>query len=214
MTSSSTTSTGTGFEPGLSLTAMADELEATHHAYLRAVLPEIHNRAAALADAHAARYPELVPLAALVRELRADLEPHLAKEEQVLFPFARLLDGADAPPRFHCGSIRNPIGAMLVEHDRTDELLARMRAATVGYAAPADAPVGIHHLYRDLAELEADTLVHIHKENQGLFPAAMAAERALLERQAAAAGPDQGGDPACWAHRFGIGEPGPDDSER
>lgn len=203
MTSSSTTPSGTGFEPGLSITAMADELEATHHAYLRRVLPEIHNRAVTLADTHAARHPELAPLAALVRELRAELEPHLMKEEQVLFPFARLLDGADSLPQFHCGSIRNPIGAMLVEHDRTDELLARIRAATAGYGAHADAPVGVHHLYRDLAELEADTLVHIAKENHGLFPAAMAAERALLERQAAVAGPDQGGDPACWAHRFG-----------
>ncbi len=198
----------TGFEPGLTLTAMADDLEATHHAYLRAVLPEIHNRAVVLAEAHAARHPELAPLAALVRELRAELEPHLAKEEQVLFPFARLLDGADVLPRFHCGSIRNPIGTMMVEHDRTDELLARLRAATVGFAAPADAPVGVHHLYRDLAHLEADTLAHIQKENQGLFPAAMAAERALLDRRAAA-GPDQGGDPACWAHRFGDGRPPP-----
>jgi len=193
----------TGFAPGTSLTAMADEIEATHHAYLRRVLPEIHNRAVLLAGAHGARYPELAPLAALVRELRADLEPHLVKEEQVLFPFARLLDGADSLPRFHCGSIRNPIGAMMGEHDRTDELLARLRAATGGYAAHADAPAGIHHLYRDLAELEADTLVHIAKENHGLFPAAIAAERAVVERQAAAVGPDQGGDPACWAHRFG-----------
>ncbi|MEZ5406940.1 MAG: hemerythrin domain-containing protein [Acidimicrobiales bacterium] len=194
---------GTGFEPGASLTAMADELEATHHAYLRAVLPELHNRAVMVADTHAAHHPELAPLAALIRELRAELEPHLAKEEQVLFPFARLLDGAEAMPRFNCGSIRNPIGAMLADHDRTDELLARLRAATAGFTAHADAPVGVHHLYRDLAELEADTLAHIHKENHGLFPAAMAAERALLERQAASAGPDQGGDPACWAHRFG-----------
>lgn len=199
---------GTGFEPGASLTAMADELEATHHAYLRQVLPEIHNRAVTLADAHAARHPELAPLAALVQELRAELEPHLAKEELVLFPFARLLDGADTLPRFHCGSIRNPIGAMLVEHDRTDELLARIRAATAGYAAHADAPVGIHHLYRDLAELEANTVAHIHKESHGLFPAAMVAERALLDRLAAAAGPDEGGDPACWAHRFGELEDG------
>lgn len=196
----------TGFEPGLTLTAMADELEATHHAYLRAVLPEIHNRAVVLAETHAARHPELAPLAALMQELRAELEPHLVKEEQVLFPFARLLDGADTMPRFHCGSIRNPIGAMMVEHDRTDEMLARLRAATSGFAAPADAPVGVDHLYRDLAHLEVDTLAHIHKENHGLFPAAMAAERALLDRQAAA-GPDQGGDPACWAHRFGDGPP-------
>ena len=125
----------------------------------------------------------------------------------MLFPFARLLDGADTLPRFHCGSIRNPIGAMMVEHDRTDELLARLRAATAGFAAHADAPVGVHDLYRDLAHLEADTLTHIHKENQGLFPAAMAAERALLDRRATAAGPGQGGDPACWAHRFSDGQP-------
>ncbi len=198
---------GTGFEPGLSLTAMADELEATHHAHLRAVLPEIHNRAAILADTHATRHPELAPLAALVQELRAELEPHLVTEEQVLFPFARQLDGADTMPRFPCGSVRNPIGVMMAEHDRTGELLARMRAATAGYVAHGDAPAGIQHLYQDLSELEADTLAHIHKENHGLFPAAMAAERALLERQAAAP-PDQGGDPACWAHRFGPGGAG------
>jgi regulator of cell morphogenesis and NO signaling len=121
----------------------------------------------------------LLDVEALYTDLREDLEPHLMKEERVLFPMIRELTEATTAPTFHCGSVTNPIRMMLLEHDRAGELLAALRAITNGFEHPADACASYQELYRALAELEADTHLHVHKENNVLFPAVLAMEDAL-----------------------------------
>ncbi len=164
----------------LGLTELAAHIENTHHAYLHEALPRLEALAAKVATVHGERHPELGGVHALVIALRADLEPHLAKEEHVLFPMIGVLDTATEAPTFHCGSVRNPIAVMSAEHDRAGELLAALRASTAGYEVPADGCASYRALYDGLAELEADTHLHVHKENNRLFPAAVAAEAALL----------------------------------
>ncbi len=163
----------------LSPAELVDHLEATHHAYLHEALPRAVALANKVAGVHAERHPELAAVARVVAELRDDLEPHLLKEERVLFPMIRELDAATEPPAFHCGTLANPIGMMGIEHDRAGELLAELRAATGEYAVPADGCASYQALYATLAELEADTHLHVHKENNVLFPAVLAAEAAL-----------------------------------
>lgn len=164
---------------------MVEHLEATHHRWLRAALERLDALAGKVEGVHASRHRELSEVRALVVELRMDLEPHMMKEERVLFPIIRQLATTSSRlPTFHCGSVRNPIGVMLFEHERTGELLARLRAVTGGYEVPADACESYRSLYRGLAELEADTHLHIHKENNVLFPAVVAVETNLAGGQA------------------------------
>ncbi len=165
----------TAMSPG----ELVDHLEATHHAYLREALPRATTLADKVASVHAERHPELDLVARLVTELRAELEPHLAKEERILFPMIRELDAATQAPQFHCGSLANPIRVMGIEHDHAGELLAHLRAATAGYTVPADGCASYQALYAALADLEADTHLHVHKENNLLFPAVLAAEATL-----------------------------------
>jgi regulator of cell morphogenesis and NO signaling len=113
----------------------------------------------------------LETVAALIKALRADLEPHLLKEERVLFPAIEAVAGGQR--EFPFGSIANPIRMMTLEHDRAGELLAVLRAVTHHYAAPADGCTSYRSLYERLAALEQDTHVHVHKENHVLFPAAL-----------------------------------------
>ena len=171
-----------GEEPGWAAmrpTELVDHLEATHHRYLHEELPRLDALAAKVAGVHASRHPELAHVAELVAAIRADLEPHLAKEEQVLFPMIRELDAADTAPAFHCGTLANPIRMMLFEHDRAGDLLAELRATTGDYAVPADGCASYRALYTALAELEADTHLHVHKENNVLFPAVLTLEQRL-----------------------------------
>jgi len=163
--------------PPLTPSELVDHLEVTHHRYLRGELPRLSALANKVLDVHGTRHPELREVATLVDELRADLEPHLAKEEQVLFPMIRALATEAAVPAFHCGSVANPISRMLAEHDHTGELLVELHTATGGYRAPADACASFRALYAGLAELEADTHLHVHKENNLLFPAVLHLEQ-------------------------------------
>ncbi len=163
----------------MSPTELVDHLEATHHAYLREALPRAAVLADKVASVHAERHPELAVVSGLVAELRAELEPHLMKEERILFPMIRELGAATQTPQFHCGSLANPIRVMAFEHDTAGDLLARLRAATSGYAVPDDGCASYQALYVTLAELEADTHLHVHKENNVLFPAVLDAEASI-----------------------------------
>ncbi len=149
---------------------LVDHLEATHHRYLWDELP----RATALVDkivsVHGSRHPELVDVADCFARVRADLEPHMLKEERALFPMIRELAVATGLPSFHCGSLRNPISVMLSEHEAVGDLLATLRRLTNGYTPPADGCATFAACYLAMAEIEADTHLHIHKENNVLFP--------------------------------------------
>ncbi len=158
---------------------LVDHLETTHHRYLSDTLPRVGALVDKVAAVHGDRHPELVMVRSLFAELRADLEPHLVKEERVLFPMIRELATAALAPRFHCGTLANPIRVMLTEHDTVGDLLARLRAATANYSVPANGCASYHALYAALAEIEADTHLHVHKENNLLFPAVLATEAAL-----------------------------------
>ena len=157
---------------GLDLPALADLIVSTHHQYLHEELPLLDALAEKVLGVHGERHPELTEVRRLVAAVRADLEPHLLKEERVLFPAIRA--AAAGRRDFPFGSIENPIRMMTTEHEQTGELLSLLRAATAGYAVPADACASYRSLYERLDALELDTHLHIHKENHVLFPAAVA----------------------------------------
>jgi regulator of cell morphogenesis and NO signaling len=152
--------------------ALARHVVEHHHLYLHEELPLLDALSEKVLGAHGRRHPELAEVRRLVGALRADLEPHLRKEEVVLFPAIDAL--ATGQREFGFGSIGNPIRMMGLEHDRAGELLSDLRAATDRYSVPMDACASYRSLYGRLAHLEADTHEHIHKENNVLFPAAMA----------------------------------------
>ena len=156
---------------------LVHHLERTHHPYLVNAFTRLTELMDRVLDAHGTRHDELNEVSEVLRELRLDLEPHLVKEEQILFPMIRQLCGSQVAPTFHCGSLQNPIGVMELEHDRAGELLARLRVLTSDYEVPSDACASYRALYTGLAELEADTHLHIHKENNVLFPAVIEEER-------------------------------------
>ena len=163
----------------MSVVELVDHLEATHHEFLWTEMPRLTQLAEKVLSVHGERHPELTGIATCYATIRADLEPHLLKEERVLFPMVRELGGAIAAPTFHCGSLRNPISMMLAEHDTVGELLARLRGLTNGYQPPVDACASYDALFAGLAELEADTHLHVHKENNVLFPAVLDLEQRL-----------------------------------
>jgi len=154
----------------MSATELVDHLEATHHRYLWDELPRVSALVDKIVSVHGANHPELMEIAACYGRVRADLEPHLLKEERVLFPMIRELDASSTIPAFHCGTLRNPISVMLSEHDAVGDLLAQLRELTGGYQPPADGCATYAACFAAMAEIEADTHLHIHKENNVLFP--------------------------------------------
>jgi len=158
---------------------LADHIEATHHPYVRATIERLHTLLAKVVSVHGDAHPELSRVRDVFDSIAADMGPHLAKEEQVLFPMVRELADADVLPRFHCGALANPIRVMEMEHDMVGDHLRQLRNLTDGYEVPADGCDSYRALYEALEEFERDTHLHVHKENNVLFPAVLALEAEL-----------------------------------
>lgn len=164
-----------------SISALADQIETTHHEWLREALPRLYVLLEKVVRAHGKGNPRLLDLQGTFAVFRQELNDHMEKEERVLFPMCRELERAETRPTFHCGSIRNPIRVMTSEHEDAGEALAAMRELTDGFTPPADACNTYRALLHGLAELEQDMHRHVHKENNILFPKAVAYEASLSE---------------------------------
>lgn len=162
----------------LTLTALADHIEATHHAYLRSELPRLAVLTQKVAMVHGPHDARLAQVAATFSELSEEMTSHMLKEERILFPMVRALEASTTVPAFHCGSLANPIRQMEAEHDFVGGALATLRQLTDGFRAPDWACPTYRTMLDALQQLERDTHQHVHKENNILFPRAIALESA------------------------------------
>jgi regulator of cell morphogenesis and NO signaling len=154
-----------------SLHDLTDHIVTAYHEPLREEMPRLAAMAARVARVHGQKAPRLLGrIEAVVGELSADLTEHMRKEELVLFPVIRGIENGGTSPM----PLDRPIHVMELEHDRAGELLAELRALTAGYAPPGWACATARALYQGLAELEASMHVHVHLENNVLFPRAIA----------------------------------------
>jgi regulator of cell morphogenesis and NO signaling len=161
----------------LSLSELVDHIERIHHAYLHTELPRLEQLVTKVAAVHGAQEPQLVQIKDIFLSLSTELASHLIKEEQVLFPMIRLLEGNEDLPMFHCGTIAHPVHRMEFEHDEAGAALAQLRQLTHHYTPPAWACNTYRALFDGLATFEQDMHQHVHKENNLLFPRAIALEQ-------------------------------------
>ncbi len=160
----------------MSLTELADHVESTHHAYLKVELPRLDFMTEKVARVHGDKEPRLETIREAFVALKNELEPHMMKEERILFPIIRQLDAAADRPEIHCGSIANPIRQMEHEHDLAGDQLAILREASDEFVPPQWACNTYRAMLDSLEKLEADMHQHIHKENNVLFPKALKLE--------------------------------------
>jgi len=154
--------------------ALVDDIESVHHRYLWAELPSITAMVDKIVAVHGDRHPELVEVQRLYGELRTDLEPHLVREEQVLFPRIRQLDTAADDTVGDDAQLAELTELLAAEHETVGAVLEQLRHVTGGYITPEDGCATYAACYRAFAELEADTHLHVHKENNVLLPAVRA----------------------------------------
>ena len=139
-----------------------------YHAPLQRDLPILLGMAAKVAMRHGDTHPELVEVRHVVEALAAEMTSHMQKEERVLFPMiVRMAKGGVAP-----APVDGPIEVMELEHEQVARLLARLRELTAGFVPPEEACNSYRGLFSMLAELESETHVHVHLENNVLFPRA------------------------------------------
>ncbi|NUN93401.1 MAG: iron-sulfur cluster repair di-iron protein [Verrucomicrobiae bacterium] len=162
----------------MTLTELADHIQTTHHAYLKAELPRLEAMTKKVAAVHGEHDPRLPQVKEVYLGMAWELKEHTLKEEQVLFPMIRELDAAASTPAFHCGSLAAPIRAMELEHDSAGGAIEKIRELTDGFTPPEWACNTYRAMLDALALFERDLHQHVHKENNILFPRAIQMEEA------------------------------------
>ena len=155
-----------------------------HHRYVREAIARVQPLLDKVEAKHGKNHAEIADIRRLFTEVGREMIMHMQKEEQILFPYIDALEKANSahgsvePPFFQ--TVRNPIHAMMKEHDAAGELVKQIRKASSEYTAPADACTSYKALYQDLREFEADLHQHVHLENNILFPRAVEMEAAVI----------------------------------
>lgn len=145
---------------------LVDHIVARYHEPLRRDLPPLIAAARKVERVHADKPGVPAGLADVLDAFWAELQSHLAKEENVLFPM--LCRGMRGP------QVYMPVRVMESEHDNHAESLAVIRELTGDLSIPPHACATWTALYRGLRELEAELMEHIHLENNVLFARANA----------------------------------------
>jgi regulator of cell morphogenesis and NO signaling len=163
-----------------SLASLSRHIVSHHHEYVREALPQLDALAKKVLAAHGPNHSELPELQYTLNQLDNELTRHQFKEEMIVFPYIEQLERSMAGngPRPHgCFStVQSPVDRMVCEHDSAGELLAEMRELTGNYTVPPDACPTFHAFYNSLKDFERDLHMHIHLENNILFPRAIELE--------------------------------------
>lgn len=162
---------------------LVDYIVNTHHRYIKKNLPDIATYAKKVMEVHGDLHPELLEINKLVKALNDELTAHIAKEEKMLFPYIKELARANKsmprPQAAHFNTIEDVVGNHENEHGSIGNSLNTIKKLTNNYVLPEDACASYTLLYRMLNEFEEDTHLHIHLENNILFPKAIQLERTL-----------------------------------
>jgi regulator of cell morphogenesis and NO signaling len=156
---------------------LAAAIVESHHEYIRSSIPVITAYLEKLVKVHGERHPELTRVQQAFKQVGRDLEPHLMKEEHVLFPYIAELAGAEKPRSSPFGSVGNPIRMMEREHELVGNEMRLIRALTNDFTPPKDGCNTYRVCFAELLRFEQDLHRHVHLENNVLFPKVLALEQ-------------------------------------
>lgn len=164
------------------LDLLADYIEKKHHRYVVDKTAEIRPFLDKVCRVHGPQHPELYEIQEQFLASAQELAMHMRKEEMILFPFIRQIQEArnagqpvPAPP---FGSVQNPVAMMMEEHTVEGDRFRKIAALSDDYTPPYGACNTYRVTFALLKEFEADLHLHIHLENNILFPRAIEMEKA------------------------------------
>lgn len=158
----------------MSLAALCDHIQHAHHDYLREELPRLDYMTRKVAAVHGAHEPRLVEIRSIFESFAPELAAHIVEEEKDVFPAIRGLEGSAVDKPSTLPALRSSLAKLENEHQHAGAALARFRELTNDYSPPEWACNTFRALYDSLERLETNMHQHVHKENNVLFPKALA----------------------------------------
>lgn len=170
----------------MELDVLCEYIVDKHHSYVSEAIPMILSYSQKVAQVHGAGHPPVIEICDLFAKVADELTHHMKKEEMVLFPFIKSLvaenqSGGEATIP-HFGTVQNPIYVMEQEHELAGGLLKEINFLSNNYTPPDWACNTFKAMYAKIDEFEQDLHMHVHLENNILFPKAIQLERELSNK--------------------------------
>lgn len=150
---------------------LCDYIVNTHHKFVLKTLPELVFYTQKIADVHGSFHPELKEVADLFKKINSELLQHLQKEEEVLFPAIK--DAMKSNSQSIRETIKSEINRMSGEHELAGGAMDLINKITGNYKVPSDACGTYQVTFKLLEKFEDDLHVHVHLENNILYPKAL-----------------------------------------
>lgn len=150
---------------------LVDHVVASHHDFLREELPKLAELVGKVRRVHGEAHPELRELEETFGDLAGEMYDHIEEEETELFPVVGKLERGEPLDAVEATRLREGIEGFEDDHAATAARLDRIADLTDGYAAPEDTCASYRSMLDRLEALERDMHMHVHKENNVLFPA-------------------------------------------
>lgn len=144
-----------------------DHVIEQYHRPLEEELKNLSPYVTKITKVHGDSHPELLRVNELFFELKRELLEHTAKEEAKVFPMLLQLDKASAEKR---QEMVNEIVELEKEHDHAGEILRELREISSDFTIPQDGCGTYQLVFKRLEALEGETFMHVHLENNILFP--------------------------------------------
>ncbi|GAE25584.1 nitric oxide-dependent regulator DnrN or NorA [Halalkalibacter wakoensis JCM 9140] len=157
-----------------SFSELIDYIIQKHHRYLNEELPQLSPYITKVLRVHGEHQPHLAQIHRLFHELRVELEQHLIKEETVDFPLILAVEKHRTEETVE--QLQKIVDALEHEHSHAGNILKELRDVTNDFTPPPGACGTYRLVYQRLENLESDLFLHIHLENNVLFPRALAGE--------------------------------------
>ena len=153
------------------LTFLCDYIVNTHHKFVLKTLPELVFYTQKISLVHGANHPELDEISDLFKRINTELLQHLKNEEEVLFPAIKeVIANGNVEAK---SKIISEINRMSDEHEFAGGAMDQINDLSKNYALPVDACNTYQVTFKLLRQFEDDLHVHVHLENNILYPKAM-----------------------------------------
>ncbi len=150
---------------------LADYIVNTHHKFVLKALPELVSYTEKIASVHGSHHKELIEVATLFGQINTELLQHLKKEEEVLFPAIKEALKNNSPESK--STILSEISRMSLEHEFAGGSMDKINTMTSNYSVPEDGCNTYHVTFKLLQQFEDDLHIHVHLENNILYPKAL-----------------------------------------
>jgi len=157
----------------MSVASLIQYILEKHHSYIRRIIPEITQYASKVSRAHGKNHPEMCVVQSKFEQLSTELDSHLKKEENSVFPalisYENSINEKQIPDKLLIEEISKFMNQLDTEHIIAGGLMKEIHDLSNNFVPPSDGCNTFRILLQNLDQFEKDLHTHVHLENNVLF---------------------------------------------